>query len=94
MNYKRIEKEVRKILKINKSFKEVKTFEEVSVILVFIKSNLSHYNIILKEEVSKELFNNPSDNFTHIYLKHTNPHDSKNATIGFIKTIPACKRRY
>ena len=95
MNYKRIEKEVKKFLKINKTFKQVKTFEEATAVLVFLKSNLSQFNIILKEEVNnKELFDNPLEDIVQIYLKHTNPHDRKNATMGFIKMIPACKRRY
>ena len=86
MNYKRIEKEVKNFFKINKTFKQVKTFEAV---LVFFKSNLSQFNIILKEEANKELFDNPLEDIVQIYLKHTNPHDRKNTTIGFIKMIPA-----
>ena len=96
MSDKQINKTGKQFLKINKAFKQVKTFEEATAVIVFFKSNLSQFNIILKEEVNnKKLFDNPLEDIcAKIYLKHTNPHDRKNTTMGFIKMIPACKRGY
>ena len=92
MSDKRIKQQVKTFLRTsNNMFKQVKTFEEASAILVFLKSNLSRYNIILKEEANKEMFDDHLEDIVQIYLKHTNPHDRKNATMGFIKMIPPCK---
>ena len=92
---KKIEKDIKKFLKNSKVFKQVKTFEEATAILAFMKSNLTQFNIILKKEVKKEMFsNNEEDKMVVVYLKHKNPHDNNNATAGFIKATIPCKRRY
>ena len=76
-----------------KTFKKVETYKEATTLLVFFKSNLSLFNIMIKEEVNKELLSSP-DIYKIVYLKHTNPRDRKNTTMGFIKQITPCKRRY
>ena len=48
---------------------------------------------MIKEEVNKELLSSP-DIYKIVYLKHINPCDRKNTTMGFIKQIKPCKRRY
>ena len=81
-----IEKMVKKFLKFNRQFRRVKTREEESAMLVFLRSNLSHYSLICRDKFESDLINLPEDSaLTRIYIKNTNPHDRSNSTMGFIK---------
>ena len=75
-------------------FKRVKTFEEATAIAIFHRSNLTETGIILKDEANKELFHTLDEDVVLAYLKHINPHDRRNATIGFIKAAKPTKRFY
>ena len=90
---KKVNKSINLFFKLNKNFKEVKTHEEATALIVFLKTNLSHFNIMIKEEVNKELLSSP-DIYKIVYFKNSNPHDRRNATLGLIKHITPCKRRY
>ena len=90
---KKVNKSINLFFKLNKNFKEVKTYEEATALIVFLKTNLSHFNVVIKEEVNEDIFSSDMI-YQTVYLKNTNPHDRKNATMGCIKKITPCKRRY
>ena len=89
----KIDKYIKKNLKSHKNFKEVKTIDEANALLIFFKHNLSQYLFIIKNDVTKKLIS--SDVFYRtVFLKNTNPHDSKNTTLGSINKIASRKQRY
>ena len=88
----KVNKTIKEFFKF-KTFKKVETYKEATRLLVFFKSNLCQFTIMIKEEVNKELLASP-DIYKIVYFKNSNPHDRRNTTLGLIKHITPCKRRY
>ena len=74
----------------NKKYRIVYNRKHANAMFVFNRSDLSNYSFILNDEDNEKLNKIVYDNRVRvIYLKNTNPHDSKNSTIGDIKnTVP------
>ena len=84
MNDKMINKFIKRFIK-RRPFKQVKTIGEADLILTFDPNNTERVGLITKEEYD---FNNttplPSD-YRIFYFKSTNPKDTKQTTMGFMK---------
>ena len=68
-------------------FKQVDSFEEADIILMFDRDISHKYNMIMKEEYSKNLLNFLPPNYKLVYFKSTNPHNRRLTSIGFIKRV-------
>ena len=90
---KKVNKYIDVFLKLHKNFKEVETFDEANALLIFFKHNLSQYIVVIKNDVNKELISSDVI-YRTVFLKNTNPHDSRNTTLGSINKIASRKRRY
>ena len=89
----KINKCMKKILKSRKNFKEVKTIDEANALLLFYKHNLWHYLFIIKNDDTEKLIS--SDLFYRaVFLKNTNPHDSKNTILGSINKMASHKKKF
>ena len=91
-----IEKIVLRWLKHNKHFRKVKTREESTAIFIFLRSNLSRYNLIYNEETNDTLEKFANDKkITLVYIRNTNPHDKNRSTLGHIKRkVASAKKIY
>ena len=89
----KVYKNINLFLKLHKNFKEVETFDEANALLIFFKHNLSQYIVVIKNNVNKELISSDVI-YRTVFLKNTNPHDSRNTTLGSINKIVSRKRRY
>ena len=91
-----IEKIVSRWLKHNKHFRKVKTIEESTAIFIFIRSNLSRYNLIYNEKTNDTLEKFANDKrITLVYIQNTNPHDKNRSTLGLIKRkVASAKKIY
>ena len=94
---KRIAGIVKRILKYkeNNKYRIVSTRKEADAILVFIRSDLTRYNIVLNEENNEHLNSyEHDDRISMIFLKNKNPHDGKKATVGDIINTEPVKKFY
>ena len=89
----KVNKTIKEFLKLHKNFKEVKTIVEANALLIYFKHNLSQYVFVFKNDVSKELISLDVI-YRTVFLKNTNPHDSRNTTLGSINKLASRKRRY
>ena len=81
-------------MKAHKQFKRVKTREEATAMLIFIRSDLSRYGFTYKDKFNNDLSEYGHEGaVTRVFLKHSNPHDSKHLTIGYIRAISPAKKR-
>ena len=78
----------------NKRYRIVSSRKQSDAILVFNRYNLSTYSFVLNEENNEALNEYEHDSrITMVFLKNTNPHDTKRATLGDIRNIvPAAKQ--
>ena len=92
---KAIDSFVKRFLKQNQNKKNriVQTRRESDAIFIFIRKQLSTYNLVLNDPNDENLSRYESDNqITMIFLKNKNPRDTKQNTIGdIIKSPPARK---
>ena len=90
-----IEKIVLRWLKHNKHFRKVKTREESTAIFIFLRSNLSRYNLIYNKETNDTLEKFANDKrITLVYIRNTNPHDKNRSTLGHIKRKVASAKKF
>ena len=90
-----IKKMAKRFLKRNKQFRRVKTRNEATAILMFLRSDLSTFWVVLKDKDNNDLIDNPEGSVTRIYLKHSNPHDRTNTTRGLIdRQMVSVKKNY
>ena len=95
MTDKKVEKEMKNFLKRNMVFKRVKTFEECTALLIFPRCNFRRATIMLKDDENKDMKDlKTNDEIVVVYLKHHNPRDKRNATIGFINSAKPLKRTW
>ena len=92
---KAIDKIVKRWLKqpIYKKYKRVSQRSQCEIIMIFMKSNIPKFTIVLNDPncgFLDEIEND--DHFSLIYFKNLNPHDAKRQIIGHIKNLPPCKQ--
>ena len=86
---------VNRLLKYNenKRYRIVSSRKQSDAILVFKRYNLSTYLFVLNEENNEALNEYERDSrVTMVFLKNTNPHDTKRATLGDIRNIVPAKQ--
>ena len=81
---KRVEKVFKKFLNKNKHFKQ--SFDPVNydVAVVFDKKDLKKFHMVVCDDFRAINIGIPDDSCVIFYLKHTNPHDSRKASRGYI----------
>ena len=84
---KRIKKFLKDFFKVHKQFKEVSDTSNCDAILLFDKTNLKSYHIVIRNEIKKDDPPEPDDSCIVIYLKNTNPHDSRKSTRGYVRRV-------
>ena len=82
----RIKEFLKKFFKQNTNFKEVPGRKGCDAILLFDKKNLQNFTIFLNDELNHDITEAVESGLLNlIFLKNTNPRDSKKATYGIIK---------
>ena len=77
---------LKKFFKQNTNFKEVPGRKGCDAILMFDKKNLQNLTIFLNDDLNKDMIEAVESGLLNIiFLKNTNPRDSKKATYGIIK---------
>ena len=85
---KRIKNFLKDFFKDHKQFKEVSDAFNCDAILLFDKTNLKSYHIVIPNELNKSTNpTEPDDSCIVIYLKNNNPHDSRKATRGYVRRV-------
>ena len=93
---KRIKKFIKNFFKQHKLFKEVSYSSQPDAALLYKKNDLTFHHIVIFNEVNK---NTPEDieedGWGVVYLKNTNPHDSRKVTHGYVgRVVKSCVRNY
>ena len=94
---KRIKKFIKNFFKQHKLFKEVSYSSQPDAALLNKKNDLTFHHIVIFNEVNK---NTPEDieedGWGVVYLKNTNPHDSRKVTHGYVGRVvqKSCVRNY
>ena len=94
---KRIKKFLKDFFKVHKQFKETSEPDTCDAVLLFDKTNLKTYHIVVCNDVTKSTNPpEPDDSCTVIFLKNSNPHDSRKTTRGYVRrsTQKSCLRNY
>ena len=82
----RIKNFLKKFFKQNTNFKEVPGRKGCDAILMFDKKNLQNLTIFLNDDLNKDMIEAVESGLLNIiFLKNTNPRDSKKVTYGIIK---------
>ena len=77
---------LKKFFKQNTNFKEVPGRKGCDAMLLFDKKNLQNFTIFLNDDLNKDMIEAVESGLLNIiFLKNTNPRDSKKATYGIIK---------
>ena len=85
---KHIKNFLKDFFKLHKQFKEVSKESKFDAILFFNKDELKSYHIVVCNEVKKDNPPpDPDDSCKIVYLKNSNPHDSKKATRGYVRRV-------
>ena len=85
---KRIKNFLKDFFKVHKQFKEVSDASNCDAILLFDKTNLKSYHIVIRNELNKSTNPpEPDDSCIVIYLKNNTPHDSRKATRGYVRRV-------
>ena len=84
---KRIKKFIKNFFKLHKQFKEVSHSSEPDAALLYKKNDLTSHHIIILNEVIKTLPEVNEDDWGVVYLKNTNPHDSRKASHGYVRRV-------
>ena len=94
---KRIENIKKRFLKqqASKKYRIIPTKKDADAVLLFNRSDLRNYNIVLCKENNEfiEMCDNEST-ITTIFLKNKNPHDAKASTYGDIRKTNPKKKNY
>ena len=94
---KKIKKFIKNFFKQHKQFKEVSCSSKPDAALLYKKNDLTFHHIVIFNEVNK---NTPEDieedGWGVVYLKNTNPHDSRKASRGYVGRVvqKSCVRNY
>ena len=85
------EKKIKIFLKnffyLHKQFKETPPSTDHDAVLLFDKNNLHSYHIVVRNEVSKNILPEGGESCMVVYLKNTNPHDSRKTTRGYVRRV-------
>ena len=85
---KRIKNFLKDFFKVHKQFKEVSDASNCDAILIFDKTKLKSCHIVVYNEVKKDNPPpDPDDSCKIVYLKNSNPHDSRKATRGYVRRV-------
>ena len=95
---KRIKKFIKNFFKLHKQFKEVSYSSKPDAALLCKKNDLTSHHIVIFNEVKKTPpeDDEDEDGWGVVYLKNTNPHDSRKASRGYVKRVvqKSCVRNY
>ena len=93
---KRIKNFLKDFFKLHKQFKEVSYSSKPDAVLLYKKDNLTFHHIVIFNEVKKTPPEDDEDGWGVVYLKNTNPHDSRKATYGYVRLVvqKSCARNY
>ena len=93
---KRIKKFIKNFFKKHKQFKEASYSSKPDAAILYKKNDLTSYHIIVFNEVNKTLPADNEDDWDVVYLKNTNPHDSRKTTHGYVVRAvkKSCERNY
>ena len=84
MSDKMINKTVKRFMN-KRPFKQVNSFEEADLLLIFEPNNLKKFGVMIKKDYDVDRVNSLHNNFKIYYFKSTNPRDNKLSSIGFMK---------
>ena len=86
---KRIKKFIKNFFKLHKQFKEVSYSSKPDAALIYKKNDLTSHHIVIFNEVNKTPpeDDEDEDGWGVVYLKNTNPHDSRKASRGYVKRV-------
>ena len=86
---KRIKKFLKDFFKIHKQFKEVSYSSKPDAVLLYKKDDLTFHHIVIFNEVKKTPpeDDEDEDGWGIVYLKNTNPHDSRKASHGYVRRV-------
>ena len=84
---KRIKNFLKIFFKLHKQFKEVSDASNCDAILIFDKTKLKSYHIVICNEIKKDDPPDQDDSCKIVYLKNSNPHDSRKATRGYVRRV-------
>ena len=95
---KRIKKFIKNFFKLHKQFKEVSYSSKPDAALLYKKNDLTSHHIVIFNEVTKTPPEDgeDEDGWGVVYLKNTNPHDSRKASRGYVGRVvqKSCVRNY
>ena len=89
---KLIKKFINKFFNCHKQFKETSCYSKPDAALLYKKNDLTFHQIIIFNEVKKNPPEDIEDGWDIVYLKNTNPHDSRRASRGYVRRVVSlCK---
>ena len=93
---KRIKKVFKKFLKQHKQFKETSDIINYDVAVVFDKTNLKTFYVVIHNDFKETNLTESDDSYIIFYLKNTYPHDGRRTSRGFISRVEekSCMRNY
>ena len=95
---KRIKKFIKNFFKLHKQFKEVSYSSKPDAALLYKENDLTSHHIVIFNEVTKTPPEDgeDEDGWGVVYLKNTNPHDSRKASRGYVGRVvqKSCVRNY
>ena len=93
---KRIKKFIKNFFKHHNQFKEVSYSSKPDAALLYKKNDLTSNYITIFNEVKKTPPEDDEDGWGVVYLKNTNPHDSRKASRGYVRRVvqKSCVRNY
>ena len=95
---KRIKKFIKNFFKLHKQFKEVSYSSKPDAALLYKKNDLTSHHIVIFNEVKKTPpeDDEDEDGWGVVYLKNTNPRDSRKASCGYVERVvqKSCVRNY
>ena len=93
-----IKKFIKIFFKHHSQFKEVSYSSKPDAVLLYKKDDLTFHHIVIFNEVKKTLpeDDEDEDGWGAVYLKNTNPHDSRKASRGYVRRVvqKSCARNY
>ena len=91
---KKIKKFIKNFFKQHKQFKEVSCSSQPDAALLYKKNDLTFHHIVIFNKNPPEDIE--EDGWGVVYLKNTNPHDSRKASRGYVKRVvqKSCVRNY
>ena len=84
---KRIKKVFKRFLKQHKQFKEVSDPKDYDVAVIFDKTNLKTFHMVIHNDFRETNLTESDDSCIIFYLKNTNPHDGRRPSRGFISRV-------